>query len=170
MGILCKIEFDKEKGIYKPLQLFDNNGFKLTVEYFFHLMVDLNNNLLIWSTNEDELFITKVSLIGNRLNRLDFQIYLRKYEAGKYQLERDYNLSYFITYVRKPTIKYDLTYYENFAVIIIDKSEISIVPFDWFNKTGGDYGYVWPATAQLNIDTYELMGKGTRMADFKIQL
>jgi len=153
-----------------PLQLFDNNGFELTVEYFFCLMIDLNNNLIIWHTDEDELFISKLSLIERQVNRLDFKIDLHKYEIGKYELEENYNLSYFITYVRKGNIKYDLDYYERFAIVIIEKETMNIIPFDWFNKSGGDYGYVWPAVAQLNVDKYELIGKGMRMADFKIQL
>jgi len=169
-GLQYKIEFNKEKGVYMPLQLFDNNGFELTVEYFFCLMIDLNNNLIIWHTDEDELFISKLSLIERQVNRLDFKIDLHKYEIGKYELEENYNLSYFITYVRKGNIKYDLDYYERFAIVIIEKETMNIIPFDWFNKSGGDYGYVWPAVAQLNVDKYELIGKGMRMADFKIQL
>ena len=53
---------------------------------------------------------------------------------------------------------------------MIDQININIIPFDWFNTTGGDYGYVWPAVAQINLKNFELTGKGMRMADFKVQL
>jgi len=105
LGLLCKIEFDKEKGVYKPLQLFDNNGFELVVEYFFCLMVDSNNNLIIWRAEEDELVIYKVFSNGKQLSKKDFKIDLHNYEAGKYELDRDYELTHFITYIRKENRK-----------------------------------------------------------------
>jgi hypothetical protein len=59
-------------------------------------------------------------------------------------------------------------YYETFAIVVTENKSIDIIPFDWFNKTGGDYGYMWPATAQVNIQNRELESKGMRMADFKV--
>jgi len=169
-GLQYKLSFDEEKGGYLPLILFNHQDFNLSINYFTYLMFDLNRNLMIWNTEEDMINISKMSINDGLVNKTDFKINLKDLPAGKNKLNADYGLSNFVTYVRKSDIKYELDCYENFAIVIIDNGSINIIPFDWFNKTGGDYGYVWPATAKLNLRSFELAGKGMRIGDFKIQL
>jgi hypothetical protein len=73
-----------------------------------------------------------------------------------------------VTFVRKEDLTYHQEYFERFAIVIINTSDINIIPFDWFNKTGGDYGYVWPATARMEKN--RLYGQGMRMANFSLEL
>jgi hypothetical protein len=169
-GLQYKLSFDKEKGGYHPLILFNHQDFNLSVKYFTYLMFDLNCKLMIWNTEEDMINISKMSINDGLVNKTDFKMNLKDLAVGENKLDVDYGLSNFVTYVRKSDIKYELDYYENFAIVIINDESINIIPFDWFNKTGGDYGYVWPATAKLNLRSFELAGKGMRMGDFKIQL
>jgi hypothetical protein len=169
-GLYYKLSINEEKGIYNPLTLFDDHNFNLSINYFTYLMFDLTGNLIIWNAEEDMINGSKINFNDGVVNKVDFKISLKDLPMGKSELNAAYDLSNFVTYVRKSDIKYELEYFENFAIVVIDHASINIIPFDWFNKTGGDYGYVWPAIAHLNLRSFELTGKGMRMGDFKIQL
>lgn len=169
-GLLYRLTIDEKNKVFNPLLVFNLSDFSLQINYFTYLMFDLYGNLIVWNTEEDLISISKINFTDGVVNKFDFTIKLKDFAIGKSQLDTDYTLSNFVSYVRKSDIKYELDYYENFAIVIIDGVNINIMPFDWFNKTGGDYGYVWPATAQLDLRSFELKGKGMRMSDFKIQL
>lgn len=164
------LTINENTDLYNPLSIFNNSGFSLQIDYFNCVMFDSLGSMLIWNNEEDRIRISKVNLINGVLKKVDFDISLLDFKQGKNQLDVDYGLSNFITYVRKKDIKYNLQYFEKFAIVIINQNNINIIPFDWFNKTGGDYGYVWPAIAQLDLNSFELNGKGMRMGDFKVQL
>ncbi|WP_121810126.1 hypothetical protein [Mucilaginibacter kameinonensis] len=170
MGLQYKLSFDTKTRLFNSLSIFNNHNFNFFINCFTNLMFDQNGDLIIWKTEEDVINFSKIKTNYGLINKIDFTIELKGLHAGKDELGNNYGLSNFVTYVRKSSINYDFDYAENFAIVIINNSSIDIIPFDWFNKKGGDYGYVWPATAQLNLGTFELTGKGMRMENFSIQL
>lgn len=165
-----KLTINEKDNIFNPIYVFDHSNIGFEIDYFSYIMFDSLGNLLIWKTEEDLIRLSKISLNNGLIKKVDFNINLADFQLGKNQLSVDYGLTNFVTFVRKKDIKYNLDYFETFVILMIDQININIIPFDWFNTTGGDYGYVWPAVAQINLKNFELTGKGMRMADFKVQL
>lgn len=149
----------------------DSKDILLTIPFGATLMIE-GNKLLYWTTDYDTLDITQVQLLqlGDSTSLLNKKIDLVPLSLGHNTIEIDLDLNNFITYVRREDLKYQQDYYERFVIVIIKNHDINIIPFDWFNKTGGDYGYVWPATARLDIIKCKLYGQGMRMSDFTIDL
>src|SRR5258708_37911345 len=59
-------------------------------------------------------------------------------------------------------------YWDDYVLVILrpGKNEVEIIPVDWFNKSGADFGYVWPTRiARSKIDS-RYYGQGIRMANF----
>lgn len=176
-GLTSYIEYDKKLNM--PLNLVITNkrlfGFVgkrrklITIPCWNTLMIS-EDTLLYWKTHEDNIKITQVKL--NSVEELDktvsCEINLRELDAGIHKIETNIQVSNLVSFVRKSNIRYELDYYEKFAIVIINDSSINIIPFDWFNKKGGDYGYVWPATAKLSEGV--LYGQGMRMNDFTLDL
>lgn len=133
------------------------------------LMVQ-DDKLFFWKTDYDLLDITQVRLDdgANTTKRLNQRIDLLKFKTGHNEFATDLDLRDLVTFVRKEDLTYQQDYYEKFVIVIINNNDINIIPFDWFNKTGGDYGYVWPATARL--DKGKLYGQGMRMDNFTVEL
>jgi hypothetical protein len=169
-GLDYEIGFDEKLRMVTSLKLCGKGGFELVIGSFFCLMFNTNGDLLIWKSNEDEIDITRIFFANGEIDKRAFKISLNNYKIGENKAQMDYGLSDFVTYVRKSDLKYDLNYYENFCIVIVRAETIDVIPFDSFNKTGGDYGYIWPATARLDFEHNEIKGKGMRMADFTIQL
>ena len=115
----------------------------LTIPFGATLMVQ-NDKLIYWSTDYDTLDITQVELssLSNTPITTNKRIDLLKYSLGHNKADTELDLNDFVTYVRKEDLKYDQDYYEKFVFVFINKDDINILPFDLFNKTGGDYGYV----------------------------
>ena len=153
-------------------QLFGLIGSKptlLTIPLGVTLMIQLDN-LFYWKTDYDIIDITQTKLdsLENPTKQISRTIDLEKTSIGHNNINTDLELVDFVTFVRKQDLTYKQDYYEKFAIVIINKDDINIIPFDWFNEKGGDYGYVWPATARL--DKEKLYGQGMRMSDFCIKL
>jgi len=161
------VKFNEKTKMASELDLINNDETKLKVEFGQSLMVE-NGNLTIWSTNKDTLTIKKIDLEFDSDSKT-IEIEIPKLEIGINQLENNLNLRNFTTYVRSEKIEYDLDYYETFAIIVITDNVVEMIPFDWFNEKGGDYGYVWPALAQINTNG-NLIGSGMRMGDFKTEI
>ncbi len=125
-----------------------------------------------WSTDYDTLDITQIQLsdLANTLNTTNKKINLLEFSLGHNKIDTGLELIDFITYVRKEDLRYEQDYYERYVLVFINKEDINMLPFDWFNKKGGDYGYVWPATAQFDKERNKLYGQGMRMADFTVTL
>ena len=133
------------------------------------LMVQ-GDKLLYWKTDYDFLDITQVHLddAASTPKQLQERIDLMEYKIGHNEFANNLELRDFVTFVRKEDLTYQQDYYERFVIVIINKNDINVIPFDWFNKTGGDYGYVWPATARM--DKNKLYGQGMRMDNFTVDL
>ena len=146
-----------------------SHDFLHSVPFGATIMVQ-GDKLLYWKTDYDLLDITEVQLgeTANTLKHLSEQIDLLKFKIGHNKLETALDLKDFVTFVRKENLTYQQDYFERFAIVLINDSDINIIPFDWFNKTGGDYGYIWPATARM--DKSRLNGQGMRMENFTVEL
>jgi hypothetical protein len=143
----------------------------LTIPFGATLMVQ-GDKLFYWKTDYDFIDITQVELnhLSDGTNFLNSKIDLTNLSSGHNAAQTDLDFKNLVTFVRKEDLKYPQDYYEKFVIVIINRNDIHIIPFDWFNKTGGDYGYVWPATARLDTAKCKLHGQGMRMADFTVQL
>jgi hypothetical protein len=155
----------------KSLSFFKSKTTLFTIPFGATLMVQ-NDKLNYWSTDYDTLDITQIQLsnLSGKPMLTNKKIDLLNFSLGHNKIDTGLDLNNFVTYVRKNDLKYDQEYYEKFALVFINKDEINILPFDWFNKTGGDYGYVWPATAQFDKERNKLYGHGMRMGDFTIDI
>jgi hypothetical protein len=142
----------------------------LTIPFGATIMVQ-EDILFYWKTDYDLIDITQANLnhidSGNFLNS---KIDLTSFSVGHNSVNINLDLQNIVTFVRKEDLKYQQDYYEKFAIVIINNDDINIIPFDWFNKTGGDYGYVWPAIVRLDTSKCTLYGQGMRMDEFKVQL
>ncbi len=143
----------------------------LTVTFGATLMIK-GSKLFYWYTETNLLDIIQVDLrsLIHDPELLNTKIDLSQLHVGENSLQAYLDLSYLVTYARKDDIIYEQDYYENFVIVVISKKQTQLTPFDWFNKTKGDYGYVWPAIAQLDIQKNMLYGKGMRMSDFSLEL
>jgi hypothetical protein len=155
----------------KALSFFKSKTTLVTIPFGATLMIQ-NDKLNYWSTGYDTLYITQIQLakLADTPIILTRKIDLLKFSLGHNKFDTDLDLNSFVTYIRKENLKYDQEYYEKFVFVFINKDDINILPFEWFNKTGGDYGYVWPATAQFDKERNKLYGHGMRMGDFIIDI
>jgi hypothetical protein len=129
------------------------------------------NDLLFWKTDYNSIDIFKINLenLEDGYDQLHDTIPIN-ISSNNYGFTPTIELTDFVTYVRMDELKYEMEYYEKFAIVIIDKLHIQVIPFDSFNKTGGDYGYVWPALAQLDLSALKIHGVGMRMSNFIVDL
>ena len=143
----------------------------LTIPFGATLMVQ-EDKLNYWSTDYDTLDISQIQLsnLSEPSITTNKKIDLLNFSLGHNKINTGLNLNDFVTYVRKESLQYNQAYYEKFVLVFINNDDITILPFDWFNKTGGDYGYVWPATAQFDKERNKLYGHGMRMGDFTIDI
>ncbi|MFZ4798636.1 MAG: hypothetical protein ACOYMA_14150 [Bacteroidia bacterium] len=131
-----------------------------------------NNKLFYWPTDHNTLDIMQADFVDldSPPKILNTKIDLQKLTAGMNTLKTRLDISMLPTFVRIDTLRYDQDYYETFAIIIVEPETVKIIPFDWFNKTGGDYGFVWPATARVDIEKGILYGQGIRMLEFMVDI
>jgi hypothetical protein len=156
---------------YKFFNLRKSKTALYSIPFGATLMVQ-NNNLFYWKTDYDSLDITQIKLskLTNTVEIKNHEINLLHFSIGHNKIDTTLDLIDFVTYIRKADLKYDQDYYEKFTIVFIHKNDINIIPFDWFNKLGGDYGYVWPAVARLNKEQKKLHGQGMRMDKFTVDI
>jgi len=166
-NLATEAKFNKKTNMISELDLISKKKTKLTIQFGQRLMIE-DENLTIWSTDKDTLTIKKIDLEFNCEPKI-IEIEIPKLELGINQVENNLSLTNFITYIHSEKIKYDLDFYETFAIVVITDNVIEMIPFDWFNEKRGDYGYVWPALAQIDTNR-NLIGSGMRMGNFKTEL
>ena len=141
----------------------------LTIPFGATIMLE-RNKLFYWKTDTNLIDIVQVDLLS--LNEepelLNTKIDLSQLQLGKNHVRTYLDVDLLVTYARKESLTYNQEYFENFAIVIVEKETINLIPFDWFNKTGGDYGYVWPALARVHNG--KLYGQGIRMDNFTVEL
>ena len=178
-GLESKIIYNEQSTLAEKLYLIEKRLFgvlsevKIVAEIPFGetLMID-GDNLVYWNAENDLIEVTKVNLAKVQSDSEVFStaIDICSLPFGVSVYSNELGLENFVTFVRKSDLKYDLEYFENFVVVIITQNTITLKPFNSFNKLKGDYGYVWPAIAQIDLEKNLLLGRGMRMADFQIDL
>lgn len=141
----------------------------LTIPFGATIMLE-RNKLFYWKTDTNLIDIIQVDLfsLNEEPELLNAKIDLSLLQLGKNYVRSYLDVDLLVTYTRKENLTYNQDYFENFVIVIIEREQINLIPFDWFNKTGGDYGYVWPALAR--VDKGKLYGQGMRMANFTVDL
>jgi hypothetical protein len=170
-NLASSVTYDKKSQMPESLLLTEQRSTDvlLTVPFGATLMFE-SDKLFYWKTDTNLIDIVQVelsTLIEDPEVR-NTKIDLSKFELGSSNIRTYLDVNQLVTYTRKDSLTYNQDYYENFVIVIIERERINLIPFDWFNKTGGDYGYVWPATARL--DEVRLYGQGMRMANFTVEL
>ena len=166
-NLTTEVKFHEKNKIASELDLIHNKETKLTIKFGQQLMIE-DGKLTLWANDKNILIIEKIDLEFKTESKI-IEIEIPKLELGFNQITNNLNLTNFITYARSEKIRYKLDLYETFGIIVITDNVVEFIPFDWFNEKGGDYGYVWPALAQLESNQ-NLIGSGMRMENFKIEL
>ena len=178
-GLTTKIVINRRSKMAEKLIIIEKQKFNflrkekelLQIPFWTTLMV-VDEELIYWNTEEDYVNIVKINLTELRIDLVsqNSKIDISNMDLGNNIYQTYLGLNNFVTFVRKSDLKYNQEYFENFVIMIINETQINLIPFDDFNKKGGDYGYVWPATAAIDVDNKKLYGKGMRMNDFEVKL
>src|ERR1700761_7984828 len=102
-GLQYKLEYDTEFQFPKPLQIFNDDGFNLSIEFYNYLIFD-GNSLVVWNINKDNLKISKFHITateGIAEEKLD--ISLSEYNLGVNDF--DHPLDRFVTYIKRNDLK-----------------------------------------------------------------
>ncbi len=178
-GLNTKAIFDKNTKLAKELIITKKTKFKIFGKEkellkipFGTLLMIVENELIFWNVDEEIINIYKINLIqlDENIEPTNSQINVSEMILGTNIHQKKLELNNFVTFVRKNDLKYDLPYFERYVILIIKNEVIKLIPFDKFNKLGGDYGYVWPAIAKIDLESKILYGKGMRMDDFELQI
>ena len=178
-GLNTLVIFNKKTEIAEELvitkkgtfNLFGKEKHVLKISFGTTLMI-ADNELIYWNIDEEVIDIVKINLteLTQNIESMNSKIDISNMNLGNNIYQTYLGLNNFVTFARKNDLKYDLDYYENFVVVVINNENIKLIPFEKFNKIGGDYGYVWPAIAKIDVNNGKLYGKGMRMTDFEIEL
>lgn len=168
-GLSFEIAFNEKTQMASLMYIMKDSNLKLTVFPWQQFMIDSNGALLLWYKKENKLIISKF-VLENTFDIQNFEIDISILKVGSNRIENSLKLDNFVTYLRSTKIKYEEGFYDSFGIIIVNEDMVELIPFDWFNEKGGDYGYVWPALARLDIDNNLLVGEGMRMDKFNVPI
>jgi hypothetical protein len=168
-GLISEVVF-KEKERFPEYLKIKSLTAELIVPFWTRLMIDSNQNIVIWESDNYMLNISIYSPYDLNKCVSALELNINELAIGDHDLPTPCILTNFVTYIRKDNLKYSLDYYERFVLVIISNNRLTLIPLNWFNEKGGDYGYVWPATAQIDLTNNKLKGSGMRMADFEVDL
>jgi hypothetical protein len=178
-GLSTLITFDKKSKLANDLIITERKSFNLfgnereIVKFPFHtILMIANDELIYWKINEEIIDIGKINLIDllQNIETTNSKIDISKMSLGDNIYQTYLGLNNFVTFVKKNDLVYDQDYYENYVIVIVNNENIKLIPFEKFNKTGGDYGYVWPAIARIDNQKKILYGKGIRMNNFEFAI
>ncbi len=172
-GLFAKQSINSKTQLPDRLDIYqlETKNSLLTIPFGVTLTIS-NDAIIYWTMEYDTIDLTKFDLNlpadiqGAKTERLD----LRQFALGQNEFKSSLDINELVLFARKTELKYNQDYYEKFVIVLIDKQKLEIIPFDWFNKTGGDYGYVWPAVARYDSNNRKLYGRGMRMNDFVIEI
>lgn len=172
-ALSARICYDKETGMPEQLLISSITGGKILISVPFGATLMLQEDkLLYWETDTNQVDIVELGLEG--LNEdpwvLNTKIDLATLHIGKNHYRTYLDTGCIVTFTRKDSITYNKASYEQFAIVIIEKEQVNIIPFDWFNIANSQYDYTWPATARLDPAGAKLYGQGMRMPLFCIDL
>lgn len=166
-GYNVEIKVDAKSNVPRDLILYNDKIVIFQFKIWTQLMFD-GDKLITWLCEEDKVSISVHNLINRGIEIYDIDI--STLEIGRNTSVIEYPFINYVTYVRKSSLKYKQEYFEKFVILVVNGRSIELIPFEWFNLNKGDYGYVWPATARINLGKNYLMGEGMRMSPFVINL
>jgi len=178
-GLNTLVIFDKKTEIAKELIITKKERFNLFGKEkqilkipFGTILMIVDDELIYWNIDDEIIDIVKINLteLSQNIESMNSKIDISKMNLGNNTYQTYLGLNNFVTFVRKNDLKYNQEYYENYVIVIINNENIKLIPFENFNKTGGDYGYVWPAIAKIDIENKMLFGKGMRMQNFELKI
>jgi hypothetical protein len=172
-ALSASIRYDEDTGMPEQLLISSITGGKILLLVPFGATLMLQEDKLVyWETDTNLVDMTELSLEG--LNddpwMMNTKIDLATLHIGKNEAKTYLDTDHIVTFARKDSIIYNKASYEQYAIVIIQKEQVNIIPFDWFNKTNSQYDYTWPATARLDLAGGKLYGQGMRMPAFCIDL
>ncbi len=144
---------------------------EIKIGYHEFLMVD-SLKLYCWRKYEDGLLVRQFQLEDDdpQASMLSEFIETIKLDPGKHPHSTQLTYEHFVTFWRKENLEQKEDWYEKYVIIHLHHQEISIIPFDSFNETGGDPLYMWPALATLDVEKGVLYGHGMRMGSFTVKM
>ncbi|MFT3935972.1 MAG: hypothetical protein QM726_20245 [Chitinophagaceae bacterium] len=143
----------------------------ITIPFGACVMLE-EDNLYYWETDTDIIDIQQVLLRGLASDPwiLNTRLNLSNFKEGKNNFNNHLDCACFVSFTRKSSISYKQEEFENFAIVVLTKDAINIIPFHSFNQSNNALAYTWPVIAKLDLDSKMLYGKGMRMQDFNIDL
>lgn len=148
-----------------------NPNHRLVFSYGTFLMIH-NSSLFTWQKFSEGLEICqynlaqhdiKTSMQSEFVNVLDLT-------PGRHPHPTPLQYDHFITFIRKENLITPDASFEKYVIVVLHEQNMTIIPFDDFNETGGDPMYKWPALASLDLTTGKIHGIGMRMGTFTIQM
>ena len=139
----------------------------LTLSFGCTIMID-ENHLFYWEVDTNLVDITQVDLLNLAKDPwlLNAKLNLADFSIGKTLHPTYLDTACLIAFARKDSLVYRQPAYEKFVIVVIEKEQINLIPFDWFNEAYCVYDYSWPATATLDQHSGKLCGRGMRIPDF----
>ena len=165
---------ESESILLEPTDTKDGSGKQSPSLHFdFGTFLMVHNHLLYaWRRYEDGLLIRQYDLreVNPEISMLEEFIDIMATEPGRQAHTTRMTFHHFVTFIRKPNLIVKEDYYERYVIILLHEEFLTLIPFDTFNKTGGDPLYMWPALATLDPETGKLYGHGMRMGSFTVQV
>jgi len=144
---------------------------EIKVGSYEFLMVN-GPKLYCWRKYEDGLLVRQFQLDDDdpQATILSEFIEAANISSGKHPHHTQLTYEHFVTFWRKDNLVQKEDWYEKYVILHIHHQEISIIPFNTFNETGGDPLYMWPALATLDVEKGILYGHGMRMGSFEVAI
>ncbi len=172
-SLSASIRYDEDTGLPDQLLIQSSTEKKtfLSIPFGTTLMMQ-NGKLFYWETDTNLLDIVEVGLEGLTEDPwvLNTKIDLATLQIGKNKCRSYLDTESIVTFARKDSLTLNKASYEQYAIVIIEREQVNIIPFDWFNNSNSQYDYTWPATARLDATGAKLYGQGMRMPAFCVDL
>ncbi len=168
-----EIEYDSKTKMAKSLIICKDDK-DTRIEFWERFFISDNGKLIKWKSDEQEKLLFTITDLKTLHKLLEFSldISLLNFGENNYQFPDELkDINEFVVFCRRADLLYNIEYFEKYVIVTLNPrtDKILIQKFDWFNIKGGDYGYVWPATAQKELSSGDLHCKGMRMNDFIIK-
>lgn len=172
-ALTASIGYNEADGMPHQLLISSTKGGNALLSIPFGATLMLHDHKLVyWETDTNLLDITELSLEGLQEDPwlLNTKIDLTALHTGRNEFNTHLETDCIVTFARKDSIVSDKASDEQFAIVIIQKGQVDILPFHWFNKLYSPYDYAWPATARLDFSAGKLYGEGMRLQPFCIDI
>ena len=144
---------------------------EIKVGYHEFLMV-IGARLYCWRKYEDGVLVRQFQMDDDdpHASMLSEFIEAIRLDPGTHPHPTQLTYEHFVTFWRKENLVQKEDWHEKYVIIHLHHQEISIMPFNSFNETGGDPLYMWPALATLDVEKGILYGHGMRMGSFTAEI